>query len=244
MASPYESSSLSTPHLLSASLEGKTSDSLPSPHGFETSSPSSSSIPSSCAYPAKPPNSKVVDGHGDEFSGDDSFWGYFDEEADGASELDREWQKRREEFYNSGYRDGITAGQNASAQEGFNKGFKDSVLVGHKWGLVRGVTCALAFLPEQLREKMIETEEHRLEFQSLGESARSISTQDVLKLFHEDLQTKKLETQSGNAEGQPNQSHDCSFIASYFGKLQLLIHESPALSVHMETDAQALPRQF
>lgn len=39
-----------------------------------------------------------------------------------------------------GYRDGLIAGQEASAQEGFNIGFKDSVLIGYNWGLVRGIT--------------------------------------------------------------------------------------------------------
>lgn len=39
-----------------------------------------------------------------------------------------------------GYRDGLMAGKEASAQEGFNIGFGESVFVGYKWGLVRGVT--------------------------------------------------------------------------------------------------------
>lgn len=39
-----------------------------------------------------------------------------------------------------GYRDGIIAGKEASAQEGFNAGFKKAVLGGYKWGFVRGVT--------------------------------------------------------------------------------------------------------
>lgn len=39
-----------------------------------------------------------------------------------------------------GYRDGITAGKEASAQEGFNFGFRQSMHVGYRWGLVRGIT--------------------------------------------------------------------------------------------------------
>ena len=42
--------------------------------------------------------------------------------------------------YQIGYRDGLVAGKEASAQEGFNIGFKESVFVGQAWGLVRGVT--------------------------------------------------------------------------------------------------------
>lgn len=43
-------------------------------------------------------------------------------------------------IYQIGYRDGLIAGKEASAQEGFNIGFKQSVLTGYNWGLVRGVT--------------------------------------------------------------------------------------------------------
>ena len=39
-----------------------------------------------------------------------------------------------------GYRDGISAGKEASAQEGFNIGFKQSASSGYKWGIVRGIT--------------------------------------------------------------------------------------------------------
>lgn len=38
------------------------------------------------------------------------------------------------------YRDGIIAGKEASAQEGFNFGVKESVVDGFNLGLVRGVT--------------------------------------------------------------------------------------------------------
>jgi len=44
------------------------------------------------------------------------------------------------EYFQIGYRDGLTAGKEASAQEGFNIGFKESVVAGCNWGLVRGIT--------------------------------------------------------------------------------------------------------
>ncbi|KAL3829776.1 hypothetical protein ACJIZ3_018578 [Penstemon smallii] len=56
------------------------------------------------------------------------------------SDMDREWQKRRNEFNTIGYRDGIIAGKEDAAQEGFNIGFKESVFIGYKWGSVRGIT--------------------------------------------------------------------------------------------------------
>lgn len=39
-----------------------------------------------------------------------------------------------------GYRDGLIAGKEAIAQDGFNIGFKESVLEGYNWGIVRGIT--------------------------------------------------------------------------------------------------------
>ncbi|KAI5316612.1 hypothetical protein L3X38_036319 [Prunus dulcis] len=55
------------------------------------------------------------------------------------------------------------AGKAASSQEVFNIGFRQSVLLGFNWGLVtRG---ALAYLPDGLREKLIETEDKRTGFQ-------------------------------------------------------------------------------
>ncbi|GAB2299941.1 hypothetical protein Dimus_033986 [Dionaea muscipula] len=62
--------------------------------------------------------------------GEDASWYDSNEEGCGPSGQDRELQKRSQHLYNSGYRDGITAGQNASVQEGFNEGFKDFVLTG------------------------------------------------------------------------------------------------------------------
>ncbi|WMV37399.1 hypothetical protein MTR67_030784 [Solanum verrucosum] len=76
---------------------------------------------------------------------------------DKTSEIDREWQRRHDQFHTVGYRDGLMAGKEASVQEGFNVGFTDSVYVGYNWGLVRGITSALASLPGGLKERMVNT---------------------------------------------------------------------------------------
>jgi hypothetical protein len=39
-----------------------------------------------------------------------------------AKELEREWNARREEFWNPGYREGIEAGKHETVQEGFDEG--------------------------------------------------------------------------------------------------------------------------
>ncbi|KAL9269606.1 hypothetical protein AKJ16_DCAP24014 [Drosera capensis] len=81
----------------------------------------------------------ISDAHGDDM-GNAASWYDSDEEAGGPYGQERELQKRSEEMYNSGYRDGITAGQNASVQQGFDEGLKESFSAGYKWGLVRGIT--------------------------------------------------------------------------------------------------------
>jgi hypothetical protein len=57
---------------------------------------------------------------------EDDFWGDGgdDDPASGnaTAELDREWHARREEFWNSGYREGIEAGKHDTVQEGFDSG--------------------------------------------------------------------------------------------------------------------------
>ncbi|KAL3599670.1 hypothetical protein D5086_007588 [Populus alba] len=74
------------------------------------------------------------------------------EELDRESDLDREWQRRHDQFHTIGYRDGLIAGKEDSAQEGFNVGFKQSVLVGYNWGVVRGVTRKKAMEQRELEK--------------------------------------------------------------------------------------------
>ncbi|PRQ19568.1 putative essential protein Yae1 [Rosa chinensis] len=66
---------------------------------------------------------------------DGSSWCGSDNEVNEASDVDKEWQRRRDQFHTMGYRDGVIAGKEASSQEGFSIGFKQSVLVGYNWGL-------------------------------------------------------------------------------------------------------------
>lgn len=178
---------------------------------------------------------------GDLLDGDDgSLWGGSDEEFDVETDLDREWQRRHDQFHTIGYRDGLLAGKEASAQEGFNMGFKESFRSGYNWGLVRGVTSALVCLPNELKEMLIETQEKRNKFQSLYESAHSLSTTDALKLFHDDILMTKAAEQSEHAEaasnvtGLQNQSPDRSRLENHFGELESIILETPAIQVHLE----------
>ncbi|XP_039027168.1 uncharacterized protein LOC120160926 isoform X2 [Hibiscus syriacus] len=155
---------------------------------------------------------------------DGSLWGGSDEELDKTSDLDREWQRRHDQFHTIGYRDGLIAGKEASAQEGFNIGFKQSVPVGYNWGITRGVTSALDCLPDVLRERLIETQEKRDKFQELYRSVNSLSSLDALKLFHDDILTKKA--------GTEEQSSNSASLGTYTAKLQSLIIDSPGIQVH------------
>ncbi|KMZ74384.1 hypothetical protein ZOSMA_12G00700 [Zostera marina] len=69
-------------------------------------------------------------------------------------EQHRENEKRNIKFQTICYRDGLIAGKEASAQEAFNVGFKESVVVGYKFGLVRGVTSTLYGLPKHVKDKL------------------------------------------------------------------------------------------
>ncbi|WJX30825.1 hypothetical protein P8452_19322 [Trifolium repens] len=169
---------------------------------------------------------------------DDSVWDDSDEVFNDAAELDREWQRRRDQFHTMGYRDGLIAGKEAAAQEGFNIGFKESVLHGNRWGLVRGVTSALSNLSDQLKEKLVEAKEKREEFQGLYESVQSLSTIDALRLFNDDIKAKEALEQSEHVEGSSNRaeskektSHDS--LGSYIGKFESLIKDSPAIDIQI-----------
>ncbi|KAF5742429.1 hypothetical protein HS088_TW09G00477 [Tripterygium wilfordii] len=165
-----------------------------------------------------------------------SFWGGSDEDLDKASDLDREWQRRHDQFHTIGYRDGVLAGKEASSQEGFNIGFKESVPIGYNWGLVRGATSVWACLPDKLKERLFETLEMRNKFLDLNKSVRSLSTADALKLLHDDIKKKKEIQQSEGAvasstSGLPEQTSNCSHLENYVAKFQSLLLESPELKV-------------
>ncbi|KAF3437460.1 hypothetical protein FNV43_RR20213 [Rhamnella rubrinervis] len=192
---------------------------------------------------AKTNHSDSYDGDRDDFWHEDgSLWDGADQEVAKESELDREWQRRHDQFHTIGYRDGLIAGKEAAAQDGFNTGFKESVIEGYNWGLVRGVTSALALLPDGLKERLIDPQEKRTEFQKLYESAHSLSTQDALRLFNDALMAKKAAEQGEKAEvisfieGLQEQRSERNPLENYSAELRSLLLESPAIEVHFSVD--------
>ncbi|KAL0379831.1 UNVERIFIED_CONTAM: hypothetical protein Sangu_0047400 [Sesamum angustifolium] len=69
------------------------------------------------------------------------------EKLNRTSDMDREWQRRL------GYRDGLIAGKEAAAQEGFNVGFKDSVFLGTAGVMSEGLLDALKLFYEDQKRK-------------------------------------------------------------------------------------------
>ncbi|XP_010461273.1 PREDICTED: uncharacterized protein LOC104742013 isoform X2 [Camelina sativa] len=171
---------------------------------------------------------------------DDPFYGSSDEEYSEARVLDNDNKLRREKFHTAGYREGIAAGQEAIAQEGYNFGYKESVLAGYKFGIVRGVSSALAFLPDELREKLIDEQETREKFQKLHCSVHALSTEAAMKLFYGALTSKEGEEKSG-AEGSDSGSASGSGVnattdlGSYVAELNSLLDKSPKIEVKLDT---------
>ncbi|KAK4372373.1 hypothetical protein RND71_007757 [Anisodus tanguticus] len=102
-------------------------------------------------------------------------------------------------------RDGIMAGKEASAQEGFNVGFRDSVYVGYNWGLVRvsrSTTEMLKVFHDYLSKKS-------------EESGKNDNSSSCLADYN-DL------------------SSSVSLFENYQKELQALIHES-GLKLHLDT---------
>lgn len=96
----------------------------------------------------------------------------------------------------------------------------------------------MASLPDDLKERLIESEEKRTEFQKLYESAHSLSTQDALGLFNDALMAKNAAERGEKAdvssftEGLEEQRSEQNPLGNYFAELRSLLLESPAITVH------------
>uniref|UniRef100_A0A0E0KQN5 Essential protein Yae1 N-terminal domain-containing protein n=1 Tax=Oryza punctata TaxID=4537 RepID=A0A0E0KQN5_ORYPU len=163
---------------------------------------------------------------------DDDIWEDASDSPGHGSTLDREWTHRQNQFHKMGYRDGIAEGQKDIAQEGFNVGFGQSVHVGYKWGLVRGITSALASLPDNLKEKMFPNIQCRGQLQDLNNSVQEISAEDALQMFHESI------LQSSHSSEEPHatlkKATESSRLQSLSKDLVILLRECPDVKVSEE----------
>lgn len=80
-------------------------------------------------------------------------------------ELAREWDLRREQHYNSGYREGLDQGKEETLQQGFDSGFAQGCAAGYEWGLLQGATSTLRVFAGQI---------HGLDTQKAASVAKSL----------------------------------------------------------------------
>lgn len=150
--------------------------------------------------------------------------------ADNPSDLDREWQRLHDQFHTIGYRDGLIAGKESSAQKGFNAGFVESVYVGYNWGVLKGVIGALGCLPHEMQERII-TEESRTKFDKLQESLQSVSTaDDALRMFGESLSVQK----GGPVHQSSQDRRSNDRFQNYQCEFESLMRELPAVILHSD----------
>ncbi|CAF2056398.1 unnamed protein product [Brassica napus] len=168
---------------------------------------------------------------------DGSFFGSSDDEPSEVYSMNKETEKIRDKFHTVGYRDGISAGQEAAAQEGYNVGYRESVLAGYKFGIVRGVSSAIAFLPDELREKLIDEQETKYKFRKLHDSVHALSTEAAMKVFYGTLTTKQVEDKSGEEGSDSSLASVTSTtdLASYVSELSSLLDKSPKIEVRLDT---------
>jgi len=133
-----------------------------------------------------------------------------------------------------GYRDGITEGQKDSAQEGFNVGFRQSVNVGYKWGLVRGVTSAIASLPDNLKEKLVPDAQCRRKILDVHTSVQEMSADDALQMFLENICESNHASDDLHATSTADGATESNRIKSLSNDLVLLLHECPDIKVSEE----------
>ncbi|XP_078179508.1 uncharacterized protein LOC144573597 [Carex rostrata] len=176
-------------------------------------------------------NSKVNTGEDNpevEIWGDDS-----DEDLNHGSNLSREWNWRHNRFHTMGYREGITEGKEASAQEGFTVGFRQSVRVGKKWGLVRGITSAVASLPESSAEKLIPNIEIRERLKEIQKAVQAISSDNALRIYHETIQKRNYKDSNDHSEEIFCSKVDSSSnkLESHYKELNQLLRDNPEIKV-------------
>ena len=172
------------------------------------------------------PASTVHCGNGEDAAADDDSWCDASDSPGHDSSLHREWTHRQDQFHKMGYRDGITEGQKDVAQEGFNLGHRQSAHVGYKWGLVRGITSALASLHDSLKEKLMRDAQRRGKLEDLHNFMLEISAQGALQLFHESTL-------------QDNRRPEESMLQTITKDLLLLLHECP--DVHVSEELKRVP---
>ncbi|CAM6099277.1 unnamed protein product [Calypogeia fissa] len=123
-----------------------------------------------------------------------------------SSDLHREWEARRLQFHNLGYRDGITAGNNSSVQEGFDSGFKEAVGPGFGWGVARGAASAYTSLPTAMKELLLKDQVAGKRLEALHSTLSSISSADAMGIYYKDTILQKGANAEDSVQGHSSES--------------------------------------
>ncbi|KQK11548.1 hypothetical protein BRADI_2g60790v3 [Brachypodium distachyon] len=110
----------------------------------------------------------------------------------------------------------------------------ESVHIAYRWGLVRGITSALASLPDRLKEKLLPSDQCRVRLQSLHNSVQEISADDALQMFHESTLDSNRPLEEPHVKSEEDEAADSSRLETLPKNLLLLLHECPNIKVHEE----------
>mmetsp|Transcript_34325 Transcript_34325/g.41475 ORF Transcript_34325/g.41475 Transcript_34325/m.41475 type:complete len:174 (+) Transcript_34325:179-700(+) len=152
----------------------------------------------------------------------DDVWG---DDTDDRLELDREWQSRRDEHTNSGYREGVEQGKHTTAQKGFNIGFREGVAGGRTFGRARGVISAL----HQFANQFPEIEAELAEIEAIGERLGDTDQEAALKSF---ATVKLKQSAESDAASDPQLSdemfsEDTAQVNTILDKLSISLDMQP-----------------
>lgn len=103
---------------------------------------------------------------------------------------------------------------------------------------------ALAFLPDDLKERLVEAPEKRDKHQKLYQSVQSLSASDALKLFSDKIVSDEKTQHAQDSirwVSSPQQSSEPVQIDDFVGELRELLGESPAIEVRLDAPASSTP---
>ncbi|PPQ70544.1 hypothetical protein CVT26_013131 [Gymnopilus dilepis] len=136
----------------------------------------------------------------------DSPW---DDTGDNATVRDVEWSRISNDFTNAGYREGITAGKEASSQEGFDAGYANvGVPLGRQLGLLRGVSSViLSVLKETSGSTSSSSSDPHGHGEDLLVEAQSIASQ-LSRVRFSDIVPRDLEAEQHAREHLEDKGRD------------------------------------
>eukprot|EP00897_Mesotaenium_endlicherianum_P010311 jgi/Mesen1/9308/ME000060S08745 len=129
--------------------------------------------------------------------GEDDFFGndFGADDLHKSDDIQQEWRAREAQFRSVGYRDGVTAGKNASVQEGFNAGYIEAVEAAQAWGQARGAACTFAALKPGLQELLVQSGDARRRLLAANDEIRPVSSQQARLAYYQGLLASERQQQ-------------------------------------------------